>query len=91
MFVHEGQSLRDIKMTNESLPNVCTLHAIVCTLKLRCAVRGKRKSGDVDHFKMFRVIPHINTRWRHSDAKSYGSSLELRRDPRINKLLVTYR
>lgn len=36
-----------------------------------------------------RIIPHVNTRWGHSDAKSYGSRLKLRRDPRINKLLVT--
>lgn len=33
-------------------------------------------------------LPHVNTRWGHSDAKSYSSSLKLRRDPWINKLLV---
>lgn len=39
-------------------------------------------------FQIFTIIPHINTRGGHSDAKSYGSSLELRRDPWINKFLV---
>lgn len=34
-------------------------------------------------------VPHVNTSWDHGDAKSYGSSLKLRRDPWINELLVT--
>lgn len=34
-------------------------------------------------------LPHVNTRWSHSDAKSYGSNLKLGCDPWINKLLVT--
>lgn len=37
------------------------------------------------------LLPHVNTRWSHSDSKSYSSSLKLRRDPWINKFLVACR
>lgn len=35
-------------------------------------------------------LPHVNTRWDHGDAKSYGGGYKLWGDPRVNEFLITY-